>query len=281
MAESPVRSIAVIVSTYNQPEWLRKVLWGYARQAHGDFDLLVADDGSGPETAAVIAAARADFGARLVHVWHPDDGFRKCDILNRAILASRADYLVFSDGDCIPRHDFVARHLRHARRGRFLSGGVVWLPRTLSHELTRSDIESGAIANPGWLRAHGWAGGRHRLRLVRAGGLAALLDRLTPTRPTFNGHNASAWRTDILAVNGFEGEMQYGGLDRALGERLENAGVRGLQLRHRVVAFHLDHDRPYRTRESMRRNAELRRTIRRERLTRARRGIAELEPLVD
>ena len=71
--------------------------------------------------------------------------------------------------------------------------------------------------------------------------------------------------------------MQYGGLDRALGERLENYGVRGLQLRHRSVAFHLDHDRPYREAESVRRNQALRRVIRRDRLVRARRGIAELE----
>lgn len=281
MADSVVERLAVIVSTYNQPEWLRKVLWGYAHQTHADFDLVVADDGSGAPTQEVIAAARADFGPRLVHVWHPDDGFRKCDILNRAILAAAADYLVFSDGDCIPRRDFVAQHLNHARPGRFLSGGVVWLPRPLSEQITRADIESGAIADARWLLARGWSGGRHRLRVLRAGRRAALLDRLTPTRPTFNGHNASAWRADIMAVNGFEGAMQYGGLDRALGERLENYGVRGLQLRHRVVAFHLDHDRPYRTRESMRRNAELRRVIRRDRLTRARRGIAELAPLRD
>lgn len=281
MPGGTVNRLAVIVSTYNKPDWLRKVLWGYACQSDSAFDLLIADDGSGAPTHAVIDAARADFGSRLVHVWHPDDGFRKCDILNRAILAAEADYLVFSDGDCIPRGDFIAQHRGHAEPGRFLSGGVVWLPRALSERITRTDIESGAIADPAWLQARGWAGGRHRLRLLAPGRRAALLDRLTPTRATFNGHNASAWRDDLLAVNGFEGAMQYGGLDRALGERLENLGVRGRQLRHRVVAFHLDHDRPYRTADSMRRNAELRRIIRRDRLVRARQGIAELEPLPD
>ncbi|HSJ13738.1 MAG TPA: glycosyltransferase family 2 protein [Longimicrobiales bacterium] len=281
MPEGSVSRLAVIISTYNQPDWLRKVLWGYACQSRNDFELVIADDGSGAPTHAVVDAARADFGARLVHVWHPDDGFRKCDILNRAILAADADYLVFSDGDCIPRRDFVEQHCRHAVPGHFLSGGVVWLPRALSERITRADVESGAIADPRWLQSHGWAGGRYRLRLLAPGRRAALLDRLTPTRATFNGHNASAWRDDLIAVNGFEGAMQYGGLDRALGERLENLGVRGRQLRHRVVAFHLDHDRPYRTAAAMRRNAELRRIIRRDRLVRARQGIAELEPLPD
>jgi glycosyltransferase involved in cell wall biosynthesis len=277
MPDTPPQRVAVIISTYNKPDWLRKVLWGYAAQTRSDFDVVIADDGSGPATHAVLDAARADFGTRLLHVWHPDDGFRKCEILNRAILAADVDYLLFSDGDCIPRSDFVAQHMEHAQRGRFLSGGVVWLPRALSERITRADIESCAIADPSWLRANGWVGGRHRLRVLRAGRRAALLDRLTPTRPSFNGHNASAWRSDLVAVNGFEGLMQYGGLDRALGERLENHGVRGLQLRHRAVAFHLDHDRPYRTRKSMSRNAELRRAIRAQHLTRAVQGIAELE----
>ena len=273
-----VPRIAVIVSTYNQPRWLEKVLWGYGAQTRTDFRLLIADDGSGAETAAVIEAARARFGERLQRIWHPDQGFRKCEILNRAILAAAADYLVFSDGDCIPRADFIERHGRLARPGRFLSGGVVWLPRSLSEAITEADVAYGAVARAHWLAERGWAGGRHRLRMLHHSGMAGLLDRLTTTRPTFNGHNASAWRSDIIAVNGFDAEMGYGGLDRAVGERLENLGIRGLQARHRLVAFHLDHDRPYRRPEVVRSNREIRARIRRERLIRAVRGIAELEP---
>ena len=269
--------LAVIISTYNQPRWLEKVLWGYAVQTRGDFHVLVADDGSGEETAAVIAAARPRFGERLQRIWHPDRGFRKCEILNRAIVAAAAEYLVFSDGDCIPRADFIEWHGRLAQPGRFVSGGVVWLPRPLSEAITEPDVTHGSLAHAHWLAERGWRGGRHRLRVVHNAGLARLLDQLTTTRPTFNGHNTSAWRGDIIAVNGFDAEMGYGGLDRAVGERLENLGIRGRQARHRVVAFHLDHDRPYRQPEVLRRNRELRARIRRERLTRAASGIAELD----
>ena len=268
---------AVIVSTYNQPAWLEKVLWGYAAQSTHDFDLVIADDGSGPATRAVLERARTVWGQRLQHVWHEDQGFRKCEILNRAIVAAQADYLIFTDGDCIPRRDFVATHMRLAEPRRFLSGGVIWLPRGLSEAITQGDVESGRFAERSWLQAQGWKAGRRGVRLLHNRTVARFLDGWTPTSASFNGHNASVWRDALFAVNGFDARMGYGGLDRALGERLQNLGLRGLQVRHRAVCLHLDHDRPYRRAEVERHNREIRARIRRHRELRAQVGIAELE----
>ncbi|MGH7460271.1 MAG: glycosyltransferase, partial [Longimicrobiales bacterium] len=178
---------AVIISTYNQPDWLEKVLWGYAAQSTADFDLIIADDGSGQDTLDVIERAHSMFEGRLQHIWHEDRGFRKCEILNRAIVAARADYLIFTDGDCIPRRDFVRAHMELGAPDRFLSGGVIWLPRSLSHGIVRKDVESGRIADARWLLGRGWPGGRHRLRLSSHRALSWTLDVLTPTRATFNG----------------------------------------------------------------------------------------------
>ncbi|HJS07406.1 MAG TPA: glycosyltransferase, partial [Pirellulales bacterium] len=115
--------LSVILSTFNSPAWLEKALWGYAAQSHRNFEVLVADDGSSDETRQRIDVMRVRTGMTIRHIWHEDRGFRKCTILNRAIEAAAADYLVFSDGDCIPRHDFLGVHARLARLGRFLSGG--------------------------------------------------------------------------------------------------------------------------------------------------------------
>jgi glycosyltransferase involved in cell wall biosynthesis len=268
--------VSVILATYNQPRWLEKVLWGYAAQTHRDFQLLIADDGSGADTAAVVQRARAELGLRPVHVWHEDRGHRKCEILNRAVLAADGDYLVFSDGDCIPRNDFVQTHATLAEAGRFLSGGALRLPRGISEAISRADVESGSFADGGWLAGRGWEPGRQRLRLLPNGAMAAMLDRLTPTGASWNGGNASTWRDAVVAVNGFDHDMQYGGQDRAFGERLENQGYRGKQIRHRAVCVHLEHDRPYRTEESIRRNRAVRDRIRRERETRAPEGLAQL-----
>lgn len=94
--------VSVILSTYNAPEWLEKVVWGYSVQSRRDFDVLVADDGSTYETSLLVHRLRRQTGLNIHHVWHEDRGFRKCTILNRAIEAATGDYLIFSDGDCIP-----------------------------------------------------------------------------------------------------------------------------------------------------------------------------------
>lgn len=259
--------VTVIVSTYDSPRWLDKSLWGYRCQTHVPWEVVVADDGSGPETLAVLHRHR-DIGRRpLVHVWHPHRGFRKCRILNRAIEQATGDYLVFTDGDCIPRSDFVATHARMARTGEALSGGCVRVPLEGSLAISREAIVSGSCMRPEWLRRHGADGMRSQLKLLAsAGRVGRLLDRLTPTRASFNGHNASAWREDVLRVNGFDERMEYGGLDRELGERLLNAGVRFRHVRHQAICLHLEHPRPYVTEASWRRNHEIRGQTHRHRL---------------
>lgn len=246
--------ISVVVTTYNQPDWLEKVLWGLAAQTDPDFEVLVADDGSGPATRELVGRAEGLVGRPVRHVWHDDLGFRKCAILNAALRACQGDYILFLDGDCIPRSDFVAVHRRLARPGRFLSGGAFRLPRAVSARVGREEVRAGVAFRPAWLHAAGvpWS-----FRLARLGAppaLAAMLDRLTPTGATFNGGNASAWRQDVLAVNGFDERMGHGGLDREFGARLEHLGRPGLQVRHRAIVLHLDHDRGYRDAATVRAN---------------------------
>ncbi|MDX5328696.1 MAG: glycosyltransferase, partial [Marinobacter sp.] len=76
----------MIISTYNSPEWLEKVLWGYSAQTHKDFEIIIADDGSKDETRQLIDRMRDETGLTITHVWQEDDGFQKCRILNKAVL---------------------------------------------------------------------------------------------------------------------------------------------------------------------------------------------------
>jgi hypothetical protein len=267
--------VAVVLSTYNQPEALEKALWGYSIQSHREFDVVVADDGSTAETADLLQHMREATGMSIQHVWHEDDGFRKPEILNRAIIATSCEYLIFSDGDCIPRADFVSVHVRHAAPGRFLSGGYLKLPAVVSERVTREAITGGEAFRLGWLRSQGWKPGRRALRLLPEGP-AALLDALTPTRASWNGHNASTAREALLRVNGCDMTMGYGGEDRALGERLQNLGLRSMQIRYRAPVLHLHHERPYVDRTVVQQNRRVRETIRREHRIRAARGIDEL-----
>lgn len=272
---------SVIVSTFDSPRYLEKVLWGLENQERRPDEVVIADDGSGEETRAVIEAAKSRGRLNLVHVWHAHEGFRKCRILNQAIGASTGEYLIFIDGDCIARRDFVAAHLRRASRGRFLSGGVFRLDMALSAAVSQDDIASDRLFDAGWLRRNGLRVSPFSKVSIGASraGLPRLLSWLTTTRPTFNGHNSSAWRSDILRVNGFDERMGYGGLDRELGERLENAGVRGIGIRYEAICAHLEHERGYRSAEMLAKNKALRRNTRRKRIVRTPFGmVKDAEP---
>jgi glycosyltransferase involved in cell wall biosynthesis len=249
---------SIILTTYNSPVWLEKVLWGYANQSERDFEILIADDGSDSETRNVIHRIEAETGLTLQHVWHPDRGFRKSVILNRATVESRSDYLIYSDADCIPNRDFVSAHIRYRTKGHFLSGGMVRLPMAISCRITREDIQNGRVTRMPWLLRNGVRPNPKILASAASLYVARIFDRLTTTKASWNGHNSSGWRDDIVAANGFDERMQYGGLDRELGERLINAGIQPIQIRHRAICVHLDHSRSYESTASWTRNAAIR-----------------------
>lgn len=256
---------SVILTTYNEPLWLDKVLYGYSLQTNQSFRLIIADDGSTGETTKVIQRYKKMLGEqRLIHVWQEDDGFQKSRIMNKAILATGDDYLIFSDGDCIPRADFVATHVSRAQPGYFLSGGYFKLNTEVSRKVEKEHIKSGEAFTKAWLYAQGLPKTYKTMKLTAGGWRADFLNWITPAGSPWNGHNSSGWRDDILKVNGYDERMQYGGQDRELGERLENAGIKSKQIRYSAICLHLEHARPYRTNSSIDKNRCIRKTTRKE-----------------
>jgi glycosyltransferase involved in cell wall biosynthesis len=270
--QSPA-SIGVVITTYNSPAWLKNVLFGYEAQSTPDFTTIIADDGSGPETQAVIDFFHARGKLRIEHVWHEDKGFQKCQILNKAIAQTHCDYLIFTDGDCIPEPDFIKLHQSLARPGFFLSGGYVKLTTPVSQKITEADIASGNIFNLQWLKQAGQPASHKLWKLIKNKTLKNFLNALTPTKASWNGMNSSTWTKDILACNGFNEAMQYGGEDRELGERLMNYGSQSMQVRYSISCLHLDHARPYDNLESWKKNDAIRAEVKRNKSTWTEQGI--------
>ena len=258
-------SISVIISTYNSEDWLEKVLWGYNNQTLNNFEIVIADDGSKSETKKLIDA--------LTHIWHEDDGFQKSKILNKAILACKTDYIIMSDGDCIPRKDFVEVHDYYKEKGYFLSGGYFMLPMNISKLISKKDIESGDCFNINWLTKNGLKKSFKNNKLSASENKVKFLNWATPTKATWNGHNASGWKEDIIKVNGFDERMQYGGQDRELGERLVNKGIKPKQIRYSAIVIHLDHPRGYVNKESWTINNDIRKNTRNNKVLRTSYGI--------
>lgn len=255
---------SIIVSTYNQPEWLRKVLWGFEQQDETDFEIVIADDGSTEETAQVIQEFQKNSSLQITHVWQEDHGFQKTKILNKAIRASKGEYLIFTDGDCIPRKDFVSTHLSKRRPGYYLSAGYFKLPMDISKAITKEDIVTQRCFDRKWLLSRGMKRSFKLNKLSTNKLKTEILNRITTSRPSWNGNNSSGWRKDILAVNGFDERMQYGGEDRELGERMMNNGVKALQIRYSIISLHLDHERGYVTEDMFVKNKAIRKITKKE-----------------
>ena len=265
--------LSIIITTYNSEEWLKKVLEGYCNQTENNFEVIVADDGSTEKTKLVIDDFRDKFQFPIQHIWQEDNGFQKCKILNKAIVNAKSDYLLFTDGDCIPRKDFVAQHIKYKEEGYFLSGGYFKLPMETSQKIAIDTIKNQDCFSIYWLIKNGVSKSFKLSKLTKIQLFAIFMNWLTPTKRTFNGHNTSCFKKDLLAVNGFNEDMQYGGLDREVGERLFNLGILSKQIRYSAVCLHLDHKRGYATPETWRKNSDIRNFNKKNKIIQIKNGI--------
>lgn len=269
-------TVGVVISTYNNPAWLEKVLWGYTFQTVKNVEIIIADDGSGQPTKDLIESFQATSPLRIKHIWQKDEGFQKSRILNKAILEAESEYLIFTDQDCIPRKDFVETHLRFAQKGYFLSGGYFKLPLNISRDLTKEDIRHEAAFDLKWLFERGLKASFKCTKLLDNKFWGKLMNTFTPAAASWNGCNASGWKSDMLAINGFNEDMQYGGQDREFGERLWNHGLKSKQIRYSAICLHLDHKRPYKTDETMQKNRAIRKETKQLKRTKTPNGIRKL-----
>jgi glycosyltransferase involved in cell wall biosynthesis len=236
--------------------------------------VVIADDGSGPATAALIASWKERLGRPLAHVWQPHEGFRAAEMRNRAIAASRGSYCVFLDGDCIPRPDFVATHRRLAEPGWFVAGNRVLLSRALTETVLRARLEPEIWPLDTFVRER-WRGGINRL-------LPSLHLPLGPLRKAkphgwrgCRSCNLAIWRVDLDRVDGFDASYTgWGKEDSDLLVRLLHAGVRHKDGRFATGVLHLWH--PMADRSALPRNEHRLGEIVRSDRVRAGRGLSRL-----
>ncbi|MDR1680360.1 MAG: glycosyltransferase family 2 protein [Prevotellaceae bacterium] len=227
---------SLLISTYNTPDRLRRCLQSVLRQRVMPDEIIVADDGSGAATKAVVDEIAALSPRPVIHVWQPDDGFRLAQIRNKAIVRASGDYIINIDGDILLDSHFVSDHLHFARRGRFLTGERAFLTPVSTQKYLdeRHGFPSFHIKS---LKKR-----THALRCRPMTPIYAAVHH-TPTPYLYVvGCNMSFWKDDLLAVNGYnEAFKGWGGEDFDMAARLTNAGVRQYFLHFCAIAYHLDH----------------------------------------
>ncbi len=261
--------LSLCITTHARADALAAVLACVAAQTCPPDEVLVAEDGEDPATAAVCAAAAERLTAPLRHLRQPHAGFRVARLRNLALAAARGDYLVFIDGDMLLHPAFIADHRRLARPGAYTQGvrvnldarmtaGLLADPATAPHRLPHA-------ASPGRL-------GLRRAALLRSTTLQPLLRRFATAWTAVKSCNQGFWRRDLLAANGWDERFEgWGPEDKELCARLEHAGLRRQALAAGGIACHLHHPPAARDRQAL--NGSILRETLATRATRCRRGV--------
>ncbi len=218
--------ISVIVTTWNREDALDAVLRSLSHQTDSDFEVIVADDGSGPATAKLVAGWKGKLGLPLKHVWQEHRGFRAGEIRNRAILASEGSYCIFLDGDCIARQNFIKTHRRLAERNWFVTGNRILMSEQLTTAILRDGLDPDTWKYREWVRERGKGGINRTVPLMRLplGPLRKL--RFRAWRGA-RSCNLAVWRRDLDRIDGFDCAYEgWGREDSDLLVRLLHAGVK-------------------------------------------------------
>jgi len=234
--------ISVIVATYNWPEALDMCLQSLIQQTDSNFEIIVADDGSGSSTKKIVDEFITKSVVVIKHVWQEDDGCRKTRIANRAIELAEGGYLIFIDGDCLTQPDFIQQHRKLAQENYLITGSRVLLSEKLTQEL---------------LVIKQWNYVQFKKSLIQyriaedINKLFQLLIKLPDGHwrdfrrflwRRIKGCNMACWKSDALAINGFdESLVGWAHEDADFVFRLEHQGVHRKSGSWATEVIHLYH----------------------------------------
>ncbi len=236
--------VSVIISFYNRIDYLKLVLAGLERQSFPFFEIIIADDGSDLKIVSEIEQLSRKVSFKLTHLWQEKKGFRKNKILNKSIIASNREYIIFIDGDCVPHPQFVKEHFENREEGFCITGRRVNLSKKYTELLTPENINNGFIEH-------------EKIKLIFDGifgesfdvekGLYLknefLRDFFNKKRRGLLGCNFSIYKEDLLRINGFDERYEAPsiGEDTDIQFRLERIGIRIKSLNNIAVQYHLYH----------------------------------------
>lgn len=231
--------LSLVIAVYERADALALVFESLLNQTFSRFEVVIADDGSGPAVAETIERYSPRFMVPVRHVRHDDEGFRKTVIVNRAVTESRGDYLVFIDGDCILHHRFIERHARRRRANQVLSGRRVMFDPELTGRVTPDDVRTRRVERV----SYWW---RHAGRIDRWNGF--YLPLLHPLRNLGRkdyqilGSNFSTGKEEFYRVNGYDERIIGRGLeDNNLWRRFVNSGIAVRTVTREALQYHLFH----------------------------------------
>jgi Glycosyltransferases, probably involved in cell wall biogenesis len=245
---------SLIISFYNNVEYLKFIAAGLERQSFRDFEIIIADDGSSKESIEQVEKLSLKLPFPLKHVWQEDKRFRKNKILNKAVQTSSSDYLIFIDGDCVPHSLFIKEHHENKKEGTCFTGRRVNLSPKITSLLTETNIKNGWLENRNLsLVMDGLFGKSYDVEKGFYTSSRIVRNLLNRKKRGILGCNFSLFKSDLLKINGFD-ERYEGpsvGEDSDIQYRLELIGITINSLKYMAVQYHLYHERQHHPQENL------------------------------
>jgi len=230
--------LSVIVAFYKNIPFLDMIFKGLQQQTYTDFEVIVAEDDDAAVTVEYLRSQSALMPFPILHVSQNDDGFRKDEILNKAVAASTGEFVVFFDGDCIPHHRCLKEYALRAANG----DGIAFAGRRLmvSESLTKKILETRSLK---WLSLF-WQAKYGSKRLED--GLYIPFFKKKRTNGLM-GCNWGVLKKHLIEVNGFDEDYKSAGVgeDVDIEWRLVRSGITLESMKHRAFVYHLYHKTHY------------------------------------
>jgi len=218
---------ALIITSYRRSDALELVLQSVANQAEMPDEVIVADDGSGPDVRRLID--RWSEQLILTFIWQADLNFRAARVRNLAALKAHCGHLIFIDGDCVLPPDFVKAHRRLVADGKIVSGGRF----LIDSQKTEALLKSGRIDENVCFRD---------IKFLKLP-LGYLRDAGPRNWRRVRTCNLSVKKSDFVDVGGFDESYQgWGREDSDLAVRMIKHGLRVRSARFAACVSHLHHN---------------------------------------
>lgn len=230
---------SLIIATYNWPEALNLCLLSIQKQTKLPLEIIIADDGSGPETEAIVKKFQAKIPVPIIHIWHKDAGFRKSLILNKSVKAASGDYIVQIDGDVILDKDFILDHISLAEKGFFVRGTRSHIAKHALDAIFKKEKVDFSFYSRGII---------HRFNAIRIPLLSIFLQKKERKSNNVRGSNLAFWKADFILINGYNNDLKgWGHEDEELAIRFVNNNILKKAVKLKAIQHHLTHSLSPRT----------------------------------
>jgi GT2 family glycosyltransferase len=240
---------SVIISVYKNVNALEIILDALYHQSIQPIEIIISEDCESSEMKTLVSRidSKISESINIVHLSQEDSGWRKNRALNRAIVESSSEYLIFIDGDVVPHPKFIEGHLYCSEPKREAVGKRCELGQKYSQKVYDKKLLVSKIAKnylTSIVPLH-----QDKVHHYEDGIYSHFINKVTSSRYIRHiiGCNFSCYKEDFLSINGFNEDF----INPAVGEdvditwRFRGLGIEMKSCRYIANVYHLWHKKGF------------------------------------